>query len=174
MSCGPPRKFIFFIGLFLIAQLSGQSSCSLKFLPRKKQSIDSSSSIRIDGDGSVDSICLKCLLTIADERPEVELGKHDVNHVCKPSILSRTSLQPRPRRGRLALMKYIAEYVVSHLGSKHSRTLVLASEGTPKVGDILDVRLGGRPMPIKIDSVNFRKETYGIQHASLVCSTYTL
>jgi len=70
-------------------------------------------------------------------------------------------------------MKYIAEYVVSHLGSKHSGTLVLASEGTPKVGDILDVRLGGHPMPIKIDSVNFRKETYGIQHASLVCSTYT-
>ena len=71
-------------------------------------------------------------------------------------------------------MKYIAEYVVSHLGNKHSGTLVLPSGGTPKVGDILDVRLGGHPMPLKIDSVSFRKEMYGIQHASLVCSPHTL
>jgi len=71
-------------------------------------------------------------------------------------------------------MRYVAEYVVSHLGNKHSGTLVLASQETPKVGDIVDVRLGGHPMPVKIDSVNFRKETYGIQHASLVCSPYTL
>ena len=71
-------------------------------------------------------------------------------------------------------MKYIADYVVSHLGNKHSGTLVLRGEGTPKAGDILDVRIAGHPMPIQIDSVNLRKEMYGIQHASLVCSTYEL
>jgi hypothetical protein len=71
-------------------------------------------------------------------------------------------------------MKYVADYVVSHRGNKHSGTVVLRGEGTPKVGDILDVRLAGLPMPIQINSVNLRKEMYGIQHASLVCSTYML
>jgi hypothetical protein len=71
-------------------------------------------------------------------------------------------------------MKYVADYVVTHLGNKHSGTVVLRGEGTPKVGDVLDVRLAGLPMPIQINSVNLRKEMYGIQHASLVCSTYTL
>jgi hypothetical protein len=70
-------------------------------------------------------------------------------------------------------MKYIAYYVVSHLGTKHSGCIVLRSEGTPKVGDVLDVRIAGRPMPVQIESVNLRKETYGIQHASLICSTCT-
>jgi len=71
-------------------------------------------------------------------------------------------------------MKYIADYVVSHRGNKHSGTLVLSGEGTPKIGDVLDVRIAGLPMPVQINSVNLRKEMYGIQHASLVCSTYTL
>jgi hypothetical protein len=71
-------------------------------------------------------------------------------------------------------MKYIADYVVTHLGNKHSGSVVLRGEGTPKVGDTLDVRIAGHPLPIQIDSVNLRGEIYGIQHASLVCSTYTL
>ena len=71
-------------------------------------------------------------------------------------------------------MKYVANYIVSHLGTRHSGCIVLRSEGTPKVGDILDVRIEGHPMPVQIDTVNLRKEMYGIQHASLVCSTYTL
>jgi hypothetical protein len=71
-------------------------------------------------------------------------------------------------------MKYIAAYVVSHLGNKHSGIVVLRNEDTPKVGDVLDVRIAGHPMPVQIDSVNLREEMYGIQHASLVCSTYTL
>jgi hypothetical protein len=71
-------------------------------------------------------------------------------------------------------MKYIANYIVTHLGSKHSGTLVLRDERTPKVGDVLDVRIAGHPMPVQIESVNLWKETYGIQHASLVCSTYAL
>jgi hypothetical protein len=71
-------------------------------------------------------------------------------------------------------MKYIADYVVTHRGYKHSGCLVLRGDGTPKVGDVLDVRIAGLPLPIQIDRVNFRKETYGVQHASLDCSTYTL
>jgi hypothetical protein len=71
-------------------------------------------------------------------------------------------------------MKYIADYVVTHMGSKHSGCLVLRGDDTPKIGDVLDVRIAGRPLPVQIDSVNFRKETYGVQHASLACSTYTL
>ena len=71
-------------------------------------------------------------------------------------------------------MKYIADYIVTDLGNKHSGSLVLRDERTPKVGDVLDVRIAGRPMPVQIESVNFRKEIYGIQHASLVCSTYAL
>jgi hypothetical protein len=55
-------------------------------------------------------------------------------------------------------MKYVADYVVNHLGNKHSGTVVLRGEGTPKAGDVLDVRIAGLPMPIQIDSVNLRKE----------------
>jgi hypothetical protein len=70
-------------------------------------------------------------------------------------------------------MKYIAEYVVTHLGNRHSGTLVLP-EGTFKAGDILAVRIAGQPISVQIESVDFRKEMYGIQHASLVCSPCTL
>jgi hypothetical protein len=71
-------------------------------------------------------------------------------------------------------MSYIANYVVTHLGKKHSGYVVVRGESTPKIGDVLDVRLAGHPLPIRIDSVNLREEIYGIQHASLVCCTYTL
>jgi len=71
-------------------------------------------------------------------------------------------------------MKYLADYVVSHQGTQHSGCVVLPAERAPRVGDVLDVRIAGNPIPIQIDSVNLRKEMYGIQHASLVCSTYTL
>jgi hypothetical protein len=70
-------------------------------------------------------------------------------------------------------MRYVADYVIMHLGNKHSGWIVLRGEGTPKVGDVLDVRIAGHPLPIQIDSVNLRKEIYGIPHASLVCTTYT-
>ncbi len=71
-------------------------------------------------------------------------------------------------------MKYIASYIVTHLGSKHSGTLVLRDERTPKVGDVLDVRIAGNPMPVQIESVKLWKENYGVRHANLVCSTYAL
>jgi hypothetical protein len=71
-------------------------------------------------------------------------------------------------------MKYLADFVVSHRGNKHSGCVVLPAECAPRVGDVLDVRIAGNPVPIQIDSVNLRKEMFGIQHASLVCSTYAL
>jgi hypothetical protein len=43
---------------------------------------------RRNRDGSFDSICLKCLLTVANEKNEADLGKHDEIHVCNPSVLS--------------------------------------------------------------------------------------
>ena len=44
---------------------------------------------RRNRDGSIDSICLKCLLTIATVRNELDLHLHDKNHICLPSILSQ-------------------------------------------------------------------------------------
>jgi hypothetical protein len=44
---------------------------------------------RRNPDGSFDSICLKCLLTIANARNEADLAKHDKYHVCNPSTLSK-------------------------------------------------------------------------------------
>ena len=44
---------------------------------------------RRNRDGSFDSICLKCLLTIANARIEADLAAHDEGHVCNPSILSQ-------------------------------------------------------------------------------------
>jgi hypothetical protein len=44
---------------------------------------------RRNPDGTFDSICLKCLLTIANARTEAELQKYDKDHVCNPSILSQ-------------------------------------------------------------------------------------
>jgi hypothetical protein len=55
---------------------------------------------RRNADGSFDSICLKCLLTIAKAKTEAELDRHDKNHVCIPSILSQRSLdRPHERAG---------------------------------------------------------------------------
>jgi hypothetical protein len=67
-------------------------------------------------------------------------------------------------------MKYIAEYAVSHLGNKRTGNVVLPGSSAPKVGDIFDVRIEGNMTQIQIDSVGLRKEIYGVQHASLVCS----
>jgi len=44
---------------------------------------------RHNRDHSFDSICLTCLLTIANARTEAELEQHDKDHVCSPSILSQ-------------------------------------------------------------------------------------
>jgi hypothetical protein len=49
---------------------------------------------RRNRDGSFDSICLKCLLTIANARIEADLAAYDKNHTCNPSILSQQAFDP--------------------------------------------------------------------------------
>jgi hypothetical protein len=44
---------------------------------------------RRNRDGSFDSVCLKCLLTIAKAKTEADLAKHDRYHACNPSILAQ-------------------------------------------------------------------------------------
>ena len=112
---------------------------------------------RRNTDGSFDSICLKCLLTVANARNEADLAKHEQYHVCIPSILFQR-LSTHSRNLEVLCMKYLADYVVSHRGNKHSGCVVLPAECAPIVGDVLDVRIAGNPVPIQIDSVNLRKE----------------
>jgi hypothetical protein len=71
-------------------------------------------------------------------------------------------------------MKYIADYVTTYHGNIYAGIVVLPSEGVPKVGDVLDVRVAGRPMPIQINNVNLRKEIYGLHRASFLCSIQTI
>jgi hypothetical protein len=44
---------------------------------------------RINRDGSYDSICSVCLITIACVRDEEELQQHEHSHVCNPMRLSQ-------------------------------------------------------------------------------------
>jgi hypothetical protein len=44
---------------------------------------------RRNKDGSYDSICLNCLLTVATGKSEAELMKLDEKHVCEYSTLSQ-------------------------------------------------------------------------------------
>ena len=54
---------------------------------------------RRNRDGSIDSICLKCLLTVASARIEADLHLHDKNHVCMPSILSQRAFDRARENG---------------------------------------------------------------------------
>ena len=55
---------------------------------------------RRNRDGSFDSICLKCLLTIANARNEADLEKHEKYHVCNSSILSQRAFDRAHENGR--------------------------------------------------------------------------
>jgi hypothetical protein len=58
---------------------------------------------RQNRDGSFDSICLKCLLTVASVRMEAELAAREKNHVCEPLILYRRAFDlTHPIRGLAA------------------------------------------------------------------------
>lgn len=57
---------------------------------------------RRNRDGSIDSICLKCLLTIATARNEEDLRLHDKNHICLPSILSQRAFDRARENSRNA------------------------------------------------------------------------
>jgi len=83
----------FVITVCLIEHLSGQSSRMLEILSERGRTmvvpLPPSFPHRRNRDGSFDSICLKCLLTIATARTEVELARYEKYHVCNPSILSQ-------------------------------------------------------------------------------------
>jgi hypothetical protein len=61
---------------------------------------------RRNRDGTFDSICLKCLLTIANSRTEADLAKHDKSHVCNPSILSQQALIVLGSRSKQSSLVY--------------------------------------------------------------------
>jgi hypothetical protein len=56
---------------------------------------------RQNRDGSFDSICSTCLLTVTNARMEAELTNHEMNHVCDPTILYKRAFD-RTRRGLAA------------------------------------------------------------------------
>jgi hypothetical protein len=47
---------------------------------------------RLNRDGSYDSLCLKCFMTIANKKTSAELDEHDRNHVCDESSLKSALL----------------------------------------------------------------------------------
>jgi hypothetical protein len=70
-------------------------------------------------------------------------------------------------------MRYVVDCVIMHprkqaLGLRRS-----GGEGTPRVGDVLDVRIADIHCLFRLTAES-HEEIYGIQYASLVCSTYTL
>lgn len=161
-----------------MAQFSARSCSTFKLHPEKGPTMDVTLPPffphRRNPNGSFDSICLKCLLTIANARTEAELEKHDRDHVCNPSIPVPTNPPTEVHKSRVRRMKYIAEYAVNHLGNTRTGNVVLLGERAPKVGDIFNVRLEGYRIPVRIETVvGFRKELFGTQHASLICSPYT-
>jgi hypothetical protein len=87
---------------------------------------------RRNKDGTFDSICLKCLLTIANARIEADLAKCEKYHVCIPSILLQRLLTARTEIVGTS-PEYLADYVVSHRGNKHSGCVVLPAECAPTV-----------------------------------------
>jgi hypothetical protein len=133
---------LFVIRVCLIEHLSGQCSCTLEVLPGKRQHDGSPASIFF-------STQTKSRWFFRFHLPEMlahdcyrknrsRAGK--VRKVpCLQSLHSVTAcFRRRLRKVRVLRMKYIADYVISHLGSKHSGTLVLRGEGSPRVDDILD------------------------------------
>src|ERR1700730_1329401 len=77
--------------LCLIEHLYGRNSCRLKFSQERGRTmvlpLPPLFPHRQNTDGSFDSICLKCLLTVANARNEADLARCEKYHVCIPSIL---------------------------------------------------------------------------------------
>ena len=42
---------------------------------------------RTNEDGSIDSICLKCFITVATESSESDLERAEHDHTCDPSVV---------------------------------------------------------------------------------------
>jgi len=57
---------------------------------------------RLNADGSYNSICTLCRLTVATANPESELAHHEQNHKCRPIRLDQLS-EFRPGSHEIAL-----------------------------------------------------------------------
>ena len=95
---------IFVIRLCLIEHSSGQGSYTLEFSPERGRTmvltLPPFFPHRRKADGSFDSICLKCLLTIASARTEADLKRHEENHICNPSFLFQQAFDRAHENGR--------------------------------------------------------------------------
>lgn len=54
---------------------------------------------RQNRDGSIDSICRTCFLTVHTSAMEPDLDQAEKNHTCDPEILAHWSHVARPRSG---------------------------------------------------------------------------
>ena len=53
---------------------------------------------RLNGNGTYDSICKNCFMTVANLRNEAELGPHERNHLCDPVLIYQAHENPLVRR----------------------------------------------------------------------------
>ena len=73
-----------------------------KLSPEKQEAdvITQSNSLyphRLNRDGSFDSICLICFMTVSTSKIESELDKSDANHICESSFLAERGMNIYPR-----------------------------------------------------------------------------
>jgi hypothetical protein len=55
---------------------------------------------RQNRDGSFDSICRRCLLTVANTRNEADLARYEQYHVCNPSFIIQREFDDAREIGR--------------------------------------------------------------------------
>jgi hypothetical protein len=87
---------------------------------------------RHNGDGSHDSICAKCFLTVASDKDEAELVQFERDHVCDPVLLDRFS-QGNSFNSSFRNASYLAE--------QNSSTPPEASRQIPSRDDLFRMRM---------------------------------
>jgi hypothetical protein len=70
-------------------------------------------------------------------------------------------------------MNYIIRYLVNYLGMQRKGELPSTTRA-PQVGDGLEIRLEGQMVRVRIDSIDFSKESSGTTFARAVCSTHRI
>ena len=68
---------------------------------------------RRNRDGSFDSICLNCFVTVATATTEAELSKYDTRHVCEYSTLSQRTFNRRVLEGKIMPTSRHSEILVT-------------------------------------------------------------
>jgi hypothetical protein len=51
---------------------------------------------RRNRDGSFDSICLTCFMTVATAKTEIELAESDAKHICESALLAERGMFQTP------------------------------------------------------------------------------